>query len=290
MRSNSRDRRSWMISRCSRPRKPQRKPNPSAADVSASKWKLASFRRSLPRLSRSFSKSSASIGNRPHHTTGTDGLNPGQRLCRRPAILGDGVADVAVRHRLHRRGDVAHLARTRAASTGRIAGPKMPTCSTLCTRALGHHADLGVTPQMPVLDPHQDHHAEIGVVPAIHQQRLERRLGIAGRRRQPGDQRLQHALDVEPGLGRDLNRIVGRDADHVLDLLAHPLRLGGRQVDLVQDRHDLVPQHPAPGRRWPASAPRPPGRRPPPAASPRRRPASGSPRRRNRRGRACPSG
>ena len=32
----------------------------------------------------------------------------------------------------------------------------------------------------------------------------------------------------------------GVEADHVLDLLAHPVRLGGGQVDLVQHRHDLV--------------------------------------------------
>ena len=34
--SNSRSSRSWTISMCSSPRKPQRKPNPSAADVSGS--------------------------------------------------------------------------------------------------------------------------------------------------------------------------------------------------------------------------------------------------------------
>jgi hypothetical protein len=42
-RSNSRVRRSWMISRWRRPRKPQRKPKPRAALLSVSKLKLASF-------------------------------------------------------------------------------------------------------------------------------------------------------------------------------------------------------------------------------------------------------
>ena len=30
------------------------------------------------------------------------------------------------------------------------------------------------------------------------------------------------------------------EPDHVFDLLPHPLGLGGGQIDLVQDRHDLV--------------------------------------------------
>ena len=77
LRSNSRDSRSWMISRCNSPRKPQRKPKPRAADVSISNEKLASLRRSLPIAARSVSKSSASTGNRPQNTTGIAGLKPG---------------------------------------------------------------------------------------------------------------------------------------------------------------------------------------------------------------------
>ena len=51
--------------------------------------------------------------------------------------------------------------------------------------------------------------------------------------------RLKHLLDVLAGLGRDLERVVGVEADHVLDLLADAVGLGRRQVDLVQDRQDL---------------------------------------------------
>jgi hypothetical protein len=54
--------------------KPQRKPKPSAAEVSISKLKLASLRRSLAMLSRSFSKSAASTGNSPQNTTGCTSL------------------------------------------------------------------------------------------------------------------------------------------------------------------------------------------------------------------------
>ena len=53
------------------------------------------------------------------------------------------------------------------------------------------------------------------------------------------DDGFQHLLDVEAGFGGDRNRLRRVDADHVLDLLADALRLGGRQIDLVEDRHDL---------------------------------------------------
>ena len=89
-------------------------------------------------------------------------------------------------------------------------------------------------------DPHQHHDAEIGVVPGIDEQRLERRIRVALRRRQLLDDGFQHALDVDAGLGRDRHGLRGVDADHLLDLLLDPVRIGGGQVDLVEDRDDLV--------------------------------------------------
>ena len=77
----------------------------------------------------------------------------------------------------------------------------------LVRRAGRHQPDLLAGDELAVLDPHQDHDAEIRVVPAVDQQRLERRLGVALRRRQAGDQRFEHVLDAEPGLGRDQQRV-----------------------------------------------------------------------------------
>ncbi|MCY1452496.1 hypothetical protein D9M71_694190 [compost metagenome] len=64
-RSYSRSRRSWMISMCSMPRKPIRKPKPSASELSGSYCSAASLRVSFSRASRKFSKSSELTGNRP---------------------------------------------------------------------------------------------------------------------------------------------------------------------------------------------------------------------------------
>ncbi len=76
--------------------------------------------------------------------------------------------------------------------------------------------------------------------PAIDQQCLQGRRAVPAGSRQPSDQRLQHAFDVETGLGADLDRVGGVEPDHVLDLLLHPLGLGGGKVDLVEHGHDLV--------------------------------------------------
>jgi hypothetical protein len=65
-----------MISRCRRPRKPQRKPKPSAADVSISNEKLASLSAACPWRAQIL-EVAASTGKRPQNTTGCAGLKPG---------------------------------------------------------------------------------------------------------------------------------------------------------------------------------------------------------------------
>ena len=51
-----------------------------------------------------------------------------------------------------------------------------------------------------------------------------------------GVHELGHAL---AGLGRDQQDVLGGEAEHLFDLLGVALGLGGRQVDLVEHRHDL---------------------------------------------------
>src|SRR3990172_2260157 len=72
-RSNSRSSRSWMISMWSRPRKPQRKPKPSATELSG--WKLieASLRWSFSSASRNSGQSGPGGGGRPRGGGGAAG-------------------------------------------------------------------------------------------------------------------------------------------------------------------------------------------------------------------------
>ena len=93
----------------------------------------------------------------------------------------------------------------------------------------------------PILDAHMGDDALIGVVVGIKNQRAQGGILVALRRRHLLDDLLHHRVDVDAHLGGNAGGLVRRDADHVLNLLPHMLRLGARQVDLVDDRHDLQP-------------------------------------------------
>ena len=84
--------------------------------------------------------------------------------------------------------------------------------------AVGHHADAVALLDPPVDDADQDDDAEVGVIPAVDQHRLERRVAVALRGRQAGDDGLQHVGDADAGFGRDMRGFGGVDADDVLDL------------------------------------------------------------------------
>ena len=86
---------------------------------------------------------------------------------------------------------------------------------------------------------HQRHHADIVVEPGIHDQRLHRRLRVALRRRDAGNDRLEQLRYALAGLGADAHGVLGVDADDLLDLGHDALGIGRRQVDLVDDRQHL---------------------------------------------------
>ena len=87
-------------------------------------------------------------------------------------------------------------------------------------------------------EPHVADDALVGVVVTVEHERAQRRGGIALRRRDPGDDRLQDLGDAGPLLGRGQDDLLARDREDVLQLLHHQVGLGGRQVDLVEDRDD----------------------------------------------------
>ena len=89
-----------------------------------------------------------------------------------------GVADLAIRHRLDAGGEEADLTRAQFRQVLIAFGLKTPTgryrmkcCSTSADALFRLHDAVD--------DPHQDDDAEIDVVPAIDQQRLQRRVDIA---------------------------------------------------------------------------------------------------------------
>ena len=167
------------------------------------------------------------------------GRKPGSGFADRLPVVGDGVADAGVGHLLDRGGQKADLAGPELVHVEQL-GREHADAVHLVGRTGAHHADALALLEHAVDDAHQHDHAEIAVVPAVDQQRLERRVAVAARRRQARDDGLQHLGNVEPGLGRDQDGVRGVEPDHVLDLLPYLLGLGRRQIDLVEHRHDFV--------------------------------------------------
>ena len=173
-----------------------------------------------------------------------DGLRlaiAGNRLRGGPLGLRERVADGQAREALHAREHVAHLPR-------RQLGHRHPLEAlaadffylVLGIRVHQPHPSSGFQPA--VEEPHQQHRAAIGVVLGVEEQRPQRRLRVALGRRKLCDDRLQQVVDARPQLGRDLDRGERVEAEVAVDLLHHPVHVGGRQVDLVDHRHHLQPE------------------------------------------------
>ena len=167
-----------------------------------------------------------------------DLLEARQRFGARRGLEGDRVADRRTVDLLDPGDDEADLARREFHTVGAL-GREAAKPRALVRPARGPDTDLLAALQPAVDDPHERDHADVVVEPGVDDQRLQRRLGIAGRRGDALDDLLEQQVDVETGLGRHVQRVVGRDADDLLDLLADPVGVGGRQVDLVQHRQDF---------------------------------------------------
>src|SRR6185369_4755953 len=90
-----------------------------------------------------------------------------------------------------------------------------------------------------VKDAHQDDNPLILIIPGVEQQRLERSIRVPDRRRNLLDDLLKNLVSADSLLGAGQNRLMGIDADDILDLLLDPFRIGRRQIDLVQHREHL---------------------------------------------------
>ena len=163
----------------------------------------------------------------------------GQRLVHRIALVGDGVADARVGDFLDRGGEHADLAGAELVD-GRELGLEHADAVDLVMRGDADHADALALLEHAVDHAHQHDDAEIDVVPAVDQERLQRRVAVALGRRQAGDDGFEHLRHAFAGLGGNHERVGGVEADDVLDLFLDRFRLRRRQIDLVEHRHDLV--------------------------------------------------
>ena len=173
-----------------------------------------------------------------HHRDGRP--KAGQRVGHRLAVVRDRVADAGVGHLLDRGGEEADLAGAEFVRRRQL-GREHADAVDVVGCAGPHHADALALFQRAVDDAHQHDDAEIEVIPAVDEERFERGVAVALRRRQARDDRFEHLRHVQSGLRRNEDRVRGVEPDHVLDLLPDLVGFGRRQVHLVEHRHDLMP-------------------------------------------------
>jgi hypothetical protein len=93
-----------------------------------------------------------------------------------------------------------------------------------------------VLAERPLGEADVDDDSLVGVVVAVEDQALERLRGIALRRRDPLDDRLEYFRNARSVLSRREDDLFARDRQDVLELVHDRVRVGRRQVDLVEDR------------------------------------------------------
>ena len=107
------------------------------------------------------------------------------------------------------------------------------------TSAGRHDADLGSQSQRTIHDAHQGNDAHVVVEPRIDDERLQRAVGITLWRRDTLHQLFEQFLNAQSRLGAHQRRIVGRDTDNFFDFVNDLGHIGGRQIDLIDDRQHL---------------------------------------------------
>ena len=176
---------------CSMPRKPQRKPKPSASEVSGSIMQRRIVQRSFSRASRKVFVIVGIDGKQTGEDPRLHLLETRQRLVGRTVGQGDGVADrraVDLLDAGDHKADFAGLQLRRGSSR---LGREDTDLVHLEIPAGRHDLDLLPLAQRALHDAHQRNHAQVVVEPGIDDQRLQRRVRITLRRRNARDQLLQ---------------------------------------------------------------------------------------------------
>ncbi len=154
----------------------------------------------------------------------------------------DRVADVEVAERL----DVGdHVADVADVERPRLAHVRLEHADLgrLVDASMRHRHEARAGFELAVDDAHVRDDAAIGIELRIEDQPAQLVLASPWRR-DPGDDRLEDLLDPDPFLRRGRNRVRAFDHQQLFDLAAHALDVGGRQIDLVDDRDDgeVLPQ------------------------------------------------
>ena len=161
-----------------------------------------------------------------------------ERLESGPGDLGDRVADLRIADLLDVGDEEADLAHAELVDLDRLRGEDADL-QRLVVLALRHQTDLHARLHRAVDHADDDHDAAIRVVPGIEDERLERRLGVAGGRRQPAHDRFENLRHAGSLFGAGEHGARSVEADDLLDLPPRFFRLRAREIDLVDHGDDL---------------------------------------------------
>src|SRR3546814_3843174 len=113
--------------------------------------------------------------------------------------------------------------------------------SDVCSSDLTcHELDLQPLLENAVHYTDQNDHAQIRIVPAIHEHSLQRRCAIALPSRDLRDDLFEYLVNDDAAFGGSKHRLGRVKPDNLLYPMPYLLRLPCGQVDLVDDRHDLM--------------------------------------------------
>jgi hypothetical protein len=171
-----------------------------------------------------------------HHRV--DLLVARQRLLRGVFGGGDRVAHLGFGNALNRSRNVPYLAR-REFVLRLWRGGEHAHFRNVELVAGRHGANAHARLYRAVKHAHIRERALVVIVDAVKHQRGERLFRFPFGRRHQIDHGGKHFIYVRAVLGGDHRRVLGFNADNILNLLRGALRLCARQVDLVDDRNDL---------------------------------------------------
>ncbi len=153
-------------------------------------------------------------------------------------LAGDGVARLGIGECFHAGNQIADLSGGQAVALR--AGEEILADLLHFVLRIVVHEDNGVAgPHRAVDNAHGNDRAPVGIIVRVKDQGLQRRVRVAFRRWQMLDNRLQYFLHAEAGLGRAFLHCLQAQAKVMADFFGHLLRLGSRQINLVDHRNDL---------------------------------------------------
>ncbi len=167
-----------------------------------------------------------------------DLFEPRKRGRRRARLLGHRVPDLGVLDVLDVGDQDADLTGDQLRHWNGI-GAEHPQVLDLEALLVGPQPDPLLDRERALEHPDQHHHPAIAVVPAVEDQRLQGGGGIAGGRVDVLHHRFEDLVDAHALLRRGKHCPRSVDADHIFNLGTRPLRIRGRQVDLVDHRDDV---------------------------------------------------